>query len=160
MAAGQAMELGSTEDALDKQALTQIHSLKTATLIRLSVYVGGLSAGASQGQLDALTTYGERFGLAFQIIDDLLDHEADARTVVLPGKTLPRKRPNYVAVNGLEQSQQVVRHLINEATQALNPLGRKANRLRAMACYLESRLALSRRLRKRQNRTQTVPSEL
>jgi len=122
------------------QAATEIHLRKTAALIRASIRAGALLAGGDGPLLEALTAYGERIGLAFQIVDDLLDvlgEEAklgkQARSDALHAKV------TYPAAYGVERSRQIASRLTEEAIGAVRLLGPAGERLQELAQYLLAR---------------------
>lgn len=120
--------------------VSSIHRRKTAAMISASVRLGGLVAGASDQQLAALQTYGEKLGLAFQIVDDILDtlgKKADIGKT--PGKDQKQGKLTYPAVFGVEVSRQHASALIAEACQALEPFGPQAADLISVARFVLER---------------------
>lgn len=140
MVGGQMMDIQSREGVVDEKTLYHIHNRKTGSLIRASVRIGGLLAGASSSALSALTRYGEKVGLAFQILDDVLDAEGDPD---LMGKQLRKDQNNgnatYPGVVGLRRSKAYARKLTEEAVAALSRFNQKADPLRALARYMTER---------------------
>jgi geranylgeranyl diphosphate synthase type II len=117
-----------------------IHRHKTAALIRASLRMGALSAGASDDRLSALTGYGEYLGLAFQIIDDILDvtgTEEDMGKAV--GKDIQRGKLIHPAAFGLKVSRERASNLIRNATASLEEFGEKAGPLRSLAAFVGNR---------------------
>lgn len=122
------------------EALEAIHRRKTGALLRAALRVGGLTAGASDDILEALDTYGHAVGLAFQIVDDLLDVEGDeAKLGKRARKDSDLGKWTYPGVLGIEGSKARARQLADEAVSALEPLGDRGARLRALAVDLLER---------------------
>ena len=140
MIEGQARDLAYEGVRLAPQALQALHELKTGALIRAAVHCGGLLAGASQSQIEGLLTYADRIGLAFQVVDDILNITGDP---ILLGKAVgtdqERQKNTYPALMGLEASRQFARSLIDSALQALSIFDNKADPLRAIATYIIER---------------------
>ncbi len=140
MVGGQAMDILAEGREIDQPTLLYLHTHKTGALIRASVRVGAVAGGAEEEQLQALTRYGERVGLAFQIVDDILDIEgATAELGKTAGSDLRRKKATYPAIMGLEESRQEAAHLLEEAKDALRSLGRKGATLAALADFVGRR---------------------
>ena len=122
------------------EALEAIHRRKTGALLRAALRIGGLTAGASDDILEALDTYGHAVGLAFQIVDDLLDVEGDeAKLGKRARKDSDLGKWTYPGVLGIEGSKARARQLADEAVSALEPLGDRGARLRALAVDLLER---------------------
>ncbi|HEY7675844.1 MAG TPA: farnesyl diphosphate synthase [Candidatus Methylomirabilis sp.] len=140
MVGGQAMDILSEGHEIDRPTLLYLHTHKTGALIRAAVRVGGIAGGADGEAMQALTRYGERIGLAFQIVDDILDIEgAAAEMGKTAGSDLRRKKATYPALMGLEESRRQAAHLLQEAKDALRPLGEKGAVLAALADFVGSR---------------------
>src|SRR3990170_4964458 len=123
-----------------EQLVREIHVRKTAALIRTSVRAGAILAGASPVALDALTAFGERIGLAFQIVDDILDVIGEeAKLGKRAGSDV--SKATYPAALGLERSREVAAALTAEAREMLDPLGASGDVLRELAGYLLGREA-------------------
>ncbi len=121
-------------------ALESIHHRKTGAMIRVSLRLGAMVAGADDGELAALATYGRQIGLAFQIIDDLLDVQSnEAATGKRVGKDAQRGKFTFPGLLGLDQSTQHAEQLISEACDALTPFGARADGLRTLARYVLER---------------------
>ena len=118
MIGGQAADIGLGGPVTDVKTLMKLHNGKTGALIRTSIRMGGLAAGATPDQLDALTRYGAAIGLAFQMADDVLDAEEDA------GDDGP---PSYVKLMGIDETQAQTRKLLAEALNAVAELPEKRN---------------------------------
>ncbi len=140
MVGGQTMDIQAEGKALDATTLLALHSKKTGALLRASLRVGGLAGGADDAAMTSLTRYGERLGLAFQIVDDILDIEGSS---VEMGKTagsdIRKQKATYPAVFGLEASRRDAARLLAEAREALSPLGSGAATLLALADYVGRR---------------------
>ncbi|GAA5131779.1 polyprenyl synthetase family protein [Luteolibacter yonseiensis] len=137
---GQVMDLEGEGKKLTKRDLVRIHEAKTAALLTTSLRLGGMSANATPAKLDALTKFGYALGLAFQVIDDILD--VTQSTEVL-GKTAGKdeavEKSTYPAILGLDASRKEAAKLTRSAMEALKPLGKKAARLEEIAAYLLKR---------------------
>jgi geranylgeranyl diphosphate synthase type II len=121
-------------------ALEAIHRRKTGALLRASLRLGGLVAGADEASLRALDVYGHAVGLTFQIVDDLLDVEGDeAKLGKRVGKDSGLGKWTYPGLLGIEGSRRRARQLAEDAVQALAPLGERGDRLRALALDLLER---------------------
>ena len=135
MAGGQAIDLANVGRDLPQNQLEQMHSLKTGALIRAAVQLGGLSCpNVNDEALAALDVYAAKLGLAFQVIDDVLDCEADTATLgKTAGKDVDADKPTYVKLLGLDAARDYAAQLVNEAVAALAPFGERATRLRELA---------------------------
>lgn len=140
MVGGQAVDLICEGKTASKKELMYIHSHKTGRLIRSSVRIGAIMAGASPSQLRAFSVYGEKVGLAFQIVDDILDVTGTKKAL---GKTTgadSRKGKNtYPSIFGLEQSYTIAEGLINDSLKAITILKDKGKPLAEIAKYIISR---------------------
>lgn len=140
MVAGQVQDMLSENADPDEETLRFIHLHKTAALIRGSVTAGALLYGADQDMRAALEVYGLKTGLAFQVIDDILDVEGD--TAVL-GKTAgsdeKKKKMTYPKLYGLDRSREIARDLIGQAVSALDRMTPRADPLREIALMLLKR---------------------
>ena len=121
MAGGQAIDLASVGIALDEPQLRQMHRLKTGALLQASVLMGAACANAvSDRTWNALTTYADALGLAFQVVDDVLDVTADAVTLgKTAGKDAANDKPTYVSLLGLEPAKALAQRLLEQAMNAL-----------------------------------------
>jgi len=142
----QGMIGGQVEDILGERArpdaarVDRIHALKTARLIEASCRLGALAAGAEESWLAALGRYGQALGMAFQVVDDLLD--VTATTAVLgkgAGKDETREKQTYPRVFGLEASRARARDLVQDAKAALDILGDRAEPLLELADFVVQR---------------------
>jgi farnesyl diphosphate synthase len=143
MCGGQAIDLASIGLQLSLPQLEQMHRLKTGALLRAAILLGA-SCGRqlTPAQHEALETYGAAIGLAFQVVDDILDATADSATLgKTAGKDAADNKPTYVSILGLEQSRVLARKLRDDAHQALLPFGDNALRLRQLADLIVQRQA-------------------
>ncbi|ETF00371.1 geranyltranstransferase [Advenella kashmirensis W13003] len=134
MVGGQAIDLASVNTRLDPEQLQHMHRLKTGALIEASVQLGAIVTAANSDIRMALENYGSAIGLAFQVVDDILDVTADQQALgKTPGKDAADNKPTYVSVMGLEQSRAFAQQLHEAALDAIKPLGEPACRLRELA---------------------------
>ncbi|UTY56371.1 polyprenyl synthetase family protein [Massilia sp. erpn] len=143
MCGGQAIDLASVGLSLTLQQLEQMHQLKTGALLRASVVLGALAGkDLDAAELQALNDYSRAIGLAFQVVDDILDATADSATLgKTAGKDAADNKPTYVSILGLEPSQALAEKLRLEAHAALAPFGDNAQRLRELADLIVQRKA-------------------
>ncbi len=114
-----------------------IHTNKTGKLLTASVVLGGILAGAADDRIDLLRRYGNALGLAFQIVDDLLDLEGDAATLgKTAGKDLAQGKLTYPALVGTEAAREEVRKLLRTATESAESIGGPMNYLAPIAGYV------------------------
>ena len=140
MIGGQVLDLESKHLKPTPELVNAIHRAKTGALIRVSVVAGGIYAGASEEDVVRLDTFGRKAGLAFQIVDDVLDMTVDsAHLGKTAGKDMATEKATWPAVYGLEQSQRDAARLIEEAFVALTPYGGRAEGLKTVARYLVER---------------------
>jgi geranylgeranyl diphosphate synthase type II len=140
MIGGQVLDLQGEHQKPTPALVDAIHRAKTGALIRVSVVSGGIFAGATHEQVARLDTFGRKAGLAFQIIDDVLDVTQDSEQLgKTAGKDLTSDKATWPAVFGLEQSLKDAERLITEAFRALEPFGPNADGLKAVARYLVER---------------------
>ena len=143
MCGGQAIDLASVGVSLNLAQLEQMHQLKTGALLRAAVLLGALAGReVDAAERAALDAYSNAIGLAFQVIDDVLDATADSATLgKTAGKDAAANKPTYVSILGLAASQQLAQTLRRAAHDALAPFGEKALRLRALADLIVQRKA-------------------
>jgi len=143
MCGGQAIDLASVGITLSLAELEQMHRLKTGALLRASVLLGALCGKAlNEREEAALEQYANAIGLAFQVVDDVLDATEDSATLgKTAGKDAVDNKPTYVSILGLEQSQALAEKLRRDAHQAVFPFGDKAVRLRELADLIVQRNA-------------------
>lgn len=142
MIGGQVVDLESEGKNITKQEeiLSYIHTHKTGALFRTSLRAGALLAGAGEEELAGLTLYAEKFGLAFQITDDLLDVIGKQEILGKPiGSDAHKKKITYPVIYGLEESKCLAKEAIEEAVQALEKLPGNTEPLRLLVRYLEQR---------------------
>ena len=124
----------STED------LQYIHENKTGALLKLCVRMGAILGDANDEELERLTSYAEKIGLAFQIKDDILSEEGDEKVLGKPvGNDKKLEKCTYVSKYGLEKSKEILENITKEAIEKLESFGDKADFLRGLALYIESR---------------------
>ena len=140
-AGGQAIDLASVGRRLTEEQLRQMHRLKTGALLRASVVMGAVCGGASSASLAALHDYGEALGLAFQVVDDILDVTADSSTLgKTAGKDADNDKPTYVSLMGLEHAATLAQELLAQALAALQRSDLADTRaLRALAVMVVER---------------------
>ena len=137
LVAGQVADLEGEGQSVSRAQLRYIHERKTSALLCASVRLGGMSANATLTQLEALTRFGYCVGLAFQIIDDILDvTQTSTHLGKTAGKDAAAQKATYPALVGLEASQRLARRLTNQAFAALLPFGEKARALGTLAQFL------------------------
>jgi len=143
MCGGQAIDLASVGLALTREELERMHRLKTGALLRASVLLGALCGKSlSPDELAALDKYAAAVGLAFQVVDDVLDATADSATLgKTAGKDAADNKPTYVSILGLEQSRALAEQLRLDAHEAVSRFGGRAQRLRELADLIVRRSA-------------------
>jgi len=148
MVGGQVLDLlavrGASGDAAaalaGEDGIRQIHRLKTGALIRASLRIGAVLAGAEEADLRALDRYGGHMGLAFQIIDDILDVVGESDKLGKgTGADASQSKVTFPFVFGLERSRRLAADATEEAVRALAPLGERGARLEELAIYLLER---------------------
>ena len=134
MIGGQVADIEGERQPPTPELLESIHRAKTGALLKASVRMGGICAGADPWQLDALSKYGEHVGLAFQIVDDILDVEESTEALgKTAGKDAAQGKITFPAVYGLEESRCMAREECTRAHGALTPFGDRAKRLHEIA---------------------------
>ncbi len=140
MIGGQVLDLESEHLKPTPELVEAIHRAKTGALIRVSVVAGGIYAGAREDDVERLDRFGRKAGLAFQIVDDVLDMTVDSEHLgKTAGKDQATEKATWPAVYGIEQSRRDAAQLIDEAFAALEPYGSRADGLKAVARYLVER---------------------
>ncbi len=140
MVGGQVIDLESEEKRVDLATLQTMHRAKTGALFRAAVRAGAILAGASEEELAALTTYAEKFGLAFQITDDVLDVIGTAEAIGKPvGSDEKNHKSTYVTLHSVEIAQQMAKETVDEAVSALAMFGERGAVLRDLVEYLLKR---------------------
>ncbi len=142
MVAGQVVDILCEGDrAVDQPTLEFIHTHKTGAMIRASLRVGAIAGGADASALQALTLYGDRIGLAFQITDDILDLEGDEAVLGKQvGSDLKKGKTTYPAFHGIPESRRRARELVDSAVADLAEFDSRAEPLRAIAGYIVERI--------------------
>lgn len=131
---GQVLDLEGEGKSLSLEELVRIHEAKTAALLTTSIRLGAMSAGADETKIAALTQFGHALGLAFQVIDDILDVTQTTETLgKTAGKDAAVAKATYPAVIGLEESRAEAARLTKEALEALAVFGKNGERLREIA---------------------------
>lgn len=124
MAGGQAIDLASVGAALSEHDLRHMHRLKTGALLQCSVMMGAACGATSAKSLQALSDYGAALGLAFQVVDDILDVTSDAATLgKTAGKDAASDKPTYVSLLGLASAQAYASQLLQDAHTAVQTSG-------------------------------------
>jgi geranylgeranyl diphosphate synthase type II len=142
MIGGQVHDLEGERQTPTAELLERIHRAKTGALLRCSVRLGAIHAGATEAELEALTRYGEHAGLAFQIVDDLLDVEQTSEQLgKTAGKDAAQHKITFPAVYGLEASRRMAEEERRQAHEALAGFGERARWLRAIADLVVDRKA-------------------
>lgn len=143
MAGGQAIDLANIGLNLTQGELENMHSLKTGALIAAAVRLGALCCpDLDEADFKILDQYAQNLGLAFQVIDDVLDCEQDTATLgKTAGKDLECNKPTYVKLMGLNDAKAYAHHLVDEGIMALAPFAEKAGYLSYLAHYVVQRKA-------------------
>ena len=138
MAGGQAIDLASVGKQISLPELEFMHIHKTGALIRAAVLLGAqCGAAQDEGQLGRLHHFGKCVGLAFQVVDDVLDSEADTVTLgKTAGKDAEQGKPTYVTLLGVQAARQMAKELHRDALDALTEFGDGARRLRELADFI------------------------
>jgi geranylgeranyl diphosphate synthase type II len=135
---GQAADLLATEQTIDFDLLERIHRGKTGALFNASAVAGAMTAGADAESLAALSAYARNLGLAFQIVDDLLDVEGDPAETGKATRQDARKT-TFVSFSGVAGAHQLASELCQTADRALAPFGRRADKLRELSAFVAAR---------------------
>jgi geranylgeranyl pyrophosphate synthase len=135
---GQALDLAATDQQISFEMLEQIHRGKTGVLFVAAATCGAMTAGATAEPIGALSAYAKNLGLAFQIIDDLLDV---AGTTADTGKAIraDARKTTFVSFSGVDGARQLAAELCETADRALAPFGAKADRLRELSAFVAAR---------------------
>lgn len=140
MVGGQYLDIASEEKIISFDLLRKIHLSKTGALITAAVQIGALAARADQEQLEALTRYGDAVGLAFQIVDDLLDVTASTEQLgKTAGTDAQQGKATYPAFFGKEKTRALAKEAVDSACEALSSFDERAEPLRALAQYIFKR---------------------
>ena len=137
MVGGQALDIASEGKAIPFETLQFLHSCKTGALITASVQAGAVIGGATENQFKALTTYGKAIGLAFQIVDDLLDVEGTEEELgKAVGADVALNKATYPALFGLDETRKKAIYAVDNALAALEGFDDNADYLRELAKYI------------------------
>lgn len=140
MAGGQAIDLEGVGKKLDLVGLKQMHAMKTGALLSCAVELGGIVVQLDSSQMQHLKNYSSALGLAFQIVDDILDATADSQTLgKTAGKDAANDKPTYVTLMGLDYAQTEAKKLQEMAIASLESFGSKAQALKELALLVVSR---------------------
>ncbi len=138
--AGQVADLEAEGQQIDMAGLRYIHEHKTAAILTTSVRLGAMSANANAKQLNAITKFGRALGLAFQVIDDILDvTQTSEKLGKSAGKDVAAQKATYPAIIGLDKSRAEAKRLTKQAHDALKIFGKKGDALHALANHLLER---------------------
>ena len=135
---GEVADLLAADGAISFDTLELIHRCKTGALFVAAATAGAVTAGAAPAQINSLSAYAKNLGLAFQIVDDLLDVEGDPAVTGKP-RLADAKRTTFVSFSGVAGAHQLARELCHTATTALEPFGKGADRLRELAAFVADR---------------------
>jgi geranylgeranyl diphosphate synthase type II len=135
---GQALDLQATDKAIDFETLERIHRGKTGALFVAAAACGAISAGATNEAVASLSAYAKNLGLAFQIVDDLLDVAGDPSET---GKAVraDARKTTFVSFSGIDGARQLAAELCQTADRALAPIGARADRLRELSAFVAGR---------------------
>jgi len=140
MVGGQMVDIMLEGKRAGKRELIYIHRHKTGTFIRGAIRIGAIMANASPAKLIALTKYGEKAGLAFQVIDDILDITGTQEEIgKTTGSDIAKSKNTYPSLYGLKKSEEIAKGLINDSLSAIKDFDGKAEPLRAIAKYMLER---------------------
>ena len=140
MVGGQALDIATENTEFPFETLKTIHRSKTGALITCSVQAGAVAAGANSEQFARLTEYGDNIGLAFQIVDDLLNATATTEQLgKAAGSDAERGKATYPGYFGIEETHRLARQAVDRAIESLSDFDAKAEPLRALAQYIYAR---------------------
>ena len=140
MIAGEYLDTELENKQISKELLQYIHENKTGALLKLSVRMGAILAGAPEEQIEKLSSFADKIGLAFQIKDDILSEEGDQEITGKPvGNDREHNKCTYVSYYGLDGAKEELNKIINEALEDLNQFGEKAEFLRGLTIYIRDR---------------------
>ena len=140
MVGGQTVDILMEGQSVDPETLSFMHSCKTGALIQASVEMGGLLGQGNNEDIDHLKRYGSYLGLAFQVIDDLLDVEGDQELIGKPvGSDDKNQKATYPALFGIKETKKKAQELLEKALSELRVFGETADPLRAIARYVVER---------------------
>lgn len=137
---GQVLDMQSEGKPVTGQQLEEIHRGKTGAIIRCSIRIGAIIGGASEAELNALTVYGEKAGLAFQVADDLLDETATSEELgKTAGKDAASHKATYTALYGINGAREMAERLCREAIAAARSIERETEALESIARFIVER---------------------
>jgi geranylgeranyl diphosphate synthase type II len=140
MIGGQVLDIAGENQSLMLEQLQQIHRMKTGALLTASCRLGAIAARADEARLDSLTQFGRHLGLAFQIVDDILDVTSTPQQLgKQTNKDSQRGKNTFPSLLGLEQSRAEAVRQLHAAVDSLRPFGARADRLRALARFVVER---------------------
>lgn len=140
MIGGQVVDIESEGKPIDAETLEYIHVHKTGCLIKACIRAGAILSQAGVDQFEALSNYGEQIGLAFQIVDDILDITADQSLLGKDiGSDVEKKKATYPALYGLDESKKKAERLVGEGISSLKVFGNKADPLREIGRFFLQR---------------------
>jgi farnesyl diphosphate synthase len=140
MAGGQAIDLASVGKQLKQNELEQMHRLKTGALLRTAVQIGAIAVNLNEQEKKSLDVFASALGLAFQVVDDVLDASSDSQTLgKTAGKDAAANKPTFVSLMGLDGAREFARQLHQEALDSLGIWGDNADLLRAIASKVVNR---------------------
>jgi farnesyl diphosphate synthase len=140
MAGGQAIDLASIGKQLTQNELELMHRLKTGALLRAAVQIGAIAINLNEQEKKSLDKFASALGLAFQVVDDVLDASSDSQTLgKTAGKDAAANKPTFVSLMGLDGAREFVRKLHQEALDSLGIWGDNADLLRAIASKVVNR---------------------
>jgi geranylgeranyl diphosphate synthase type II len=140
MVQGQMLDMQAEGRSLTRAELQRLHRLKTGALIESALACGAMVGGGGSAQIDAVREYGKAIGLAFQVVDDVLNVEGDPAVMgKATGTDRSRRKNSYPALLGLEKSKEFAQNLVREAVAAIAVFGLEADPLRAIAHYVVER---------------------
>ena len=140
MAGGQAIDLASVGKQLKQSELEQMHRLKTGALLRTAVQIGAIAVNLNEQEKKSLDVFASSLGLAFQVVDDVLDASSDSQTLgKTAGKDAAANKPTFVSLMGLDGAREFARQLHQEALDSLGIWGDNADLLRAIASKVVNR---------------------
>ena len=140
MIAGEYVDTEYEGKAISTEYLEYMHKNKTGELLKLAVRMGAILAGAKDSELEQLTQYAEKIGLAFQVKDDILSVEGDELITGKPvGNDEAREKCTYVTKYGLDKAKEILENITNEAIENLESFGEKAEFLKQLALYIKDR---------------------
>lgn len=140
MVGGQALDMESENKQIDMDTMKLVHMGKTGALFRAAIRSGAILAGATESKLAALTEYADKFGLAFQITDDILDVIGDEAIIGKPvGSDEKNHKSTYVTLTSLDEAKKLAQETVEEAVAALKDFGPEADFLRELVTYMADR---------------------